>query len=77
MNLTHLHVLFHGGDVDLVSDLQLVVVAGIHQHLVIESPVPHLTSGILCSLGEYGDNSTGHIDRKNQAGVATLCSSYG
>ena len=59
MNLTHLHVLFHGGDVDLVSDLQLVVVAGIHQHLVIESPVPHLTSGILCSLerergGEYG-----------------------
>ena len=46
----HLHILLHGGDVDLISDLQLVMVAGVHQHLVIESPVPHLTSGILRSL---------------------------
>lgn len=50
----HLHVLFHGGDVYLISDLQLVMVAGVHQHLVIESPVPHLTSGILCSLEREG-----------------------
>ena len=50
----HLHVLLHGGDVDLVSDLQLVVVAGVQQHLVIESPVSHLTSGILCSLERGG-----------------------
>ena len=49
--VSYLHVLLHGGDVNFICDLHLVVMAGIQQHLVIELPVPHLTSGILCSLG--------------------------
>ena len=66
----HLHVLLHGGDVDLVSDLQLVVVAGVQQHLVIESPVSHLTSGILRSLERGGITWQSHEITVWQSSIA-------
>ena len=43
-----LHVFLHSCDINLVGDPELLLLTGIHQHLVIEHSTPHTS---LCISG--------------------------
>ena len=49
---THLHVLLHSGNIHLIRELELVVVAGVRQHQVVVSAASHQPASVPCSLGE-------------------------
>ena len=58
---THLHVLLHSGNIHLIRELELVVVAGVRQHQVVVSAASHQPASIPCSLGE-AEGSGGGTD---------------
>ena len=61
---THLHVLLHSGNIHLICELQLVVVAGVRQHQVIVLATPHQPMCVTCSLERRGGR--GVVDRRRK-----------